>query len=303
VYITNLKAYDKENVFTFSTALDLQPTIASDAPKPANYDFYLNLLSSESLVGRFRYKRKTYKVALRNCGFPIYNNRPEFEMLKFASAKEDSAFLKHWNTRPEYRVRDTVVLAKKVFLIKDASSLNSSVTLKPLHISARRVRPKQIDARIKTIASDTDRNAGAKPYPSFTIKGPAGTLSNETLKGKVVFVNFWFAACPPCIAEFEGLSEMYNRLKDNADFEFISFTFESPEVVQRVKEQYQLPFPIYSISEEECQRLSLQNAYPTNIIIDKKGLVKYVHTGGKVSKTEAKAFVDIEFYGRIVKEL
>lgn len=154
VRITNLKGYNKENVFTLSRTLNLQPTVASDAPRPSSDDFYLNLLSSESLTGSFRYKGKTHKVAMRNCGFPIYNNKPEFEMLKFAAGKEDSAFLKRWNTRPEYRVGDTVALGKRVFLIKEASSLNASVTLKPLRISTKHVTPKRVDPRLGAFAAN-----------------------------------------------------------------------------------------------------------------------------------------------------
>lgn len=157
IRITNLKGYGNETVFTFSTVVSLQPMVASVAPRPANYDFYLNLLSSESTIGHIRHKGKTHLVAMRNCGFPIYNDRPEFEMLKFAAGNEDSAFLKRWNTRPEYRVGDTVVLGKRVFLIEDASSLHASVTLKRLRMSPKKVRPKRIDPRLEATAANLDQ--------------------------------------------------------------------------------------------------------------------------------------------------
>lgn len=157
IRITNLRGYDKEGVFMFSATVDLQPVVASEAPRPAYYDFYLNLLSSESAMGYFRYKGKSHKVAMRNCGFPIFNNKPEFELLKFAAGNEDSAFLKRWNTRPEYRVGDTVALAKHVFLIKDASSLQASVTLKPMRMSPNKVRPKRIYSSLETTASNLDQ--------------------------------------------------------------------------------------------------------------------------------------------------
>ena len=34
-------------------------------------------------------------------------------------------------------------------------------------------------------------------------------LTTKNLKGKVVFYNFYFAFCQPCIAEKEGLKELY----------------------------------------------------------------------------------------------
>ena len=36
-------------------------------------------------------------------------------------------------------------------------------------------------------------------------------LKTEDLKGKLVFYNFYFAACPPCIAQKDGLNELYEN--------------------------------------------------------------------------------------------
>ena len=33
-------------------------------------------------------------------------------------------------------------------------------------------------------------------------------INNASLKNKVVVINFWFIACPPCIAELGGLNEV-----------------------------------------------------------------------------------------------
>jgi thiol-disulfide isomerase/thioredoxin len=128
-------------------------------------------------------------------------------------------------------------------------------------------------------------------------------LSNEGLKGKVLFINFWFAACPPCIAEFDALSEMYEKLKDKPDFEFISLTYESQEIIEKVKTKYQLKFPVYSISKEECQRLSFGGGYPTNIIVDKNGRIQYLYVGGETSRQGAKLTTEKEIYSRILKQL
>ena len=63
-------------------------------------------------------------------------------------------------------------------------------------------------------------------------------FSNIQLSGKTVFMNFWFASCTPCIAEFPYLNELYVNLQDSIHFELVSFTFESPEKIQEIKSQY-----------------------------------------------------------------
>ncbi|MGN6399767.1 MAG: TlpA family protein disulfide reductase, partial [Flavisolibacter sp.] len=46
-----------------------------------------------------------------------------------------------------------------------------------------------------------------KPFPTFTAVNEQSTINNDSLKGKVVLINFWFEGCHPCRAEFGALNE------------------------------------------------------------------------------------------------
>src|SRR5688500_7772811 len=83
-----------------------------------------------------------------------------------------------------------------------------------------------------------NKEALDKPFPSFSFVADGKVFNNDLLKGKIVFINFWFEACAPCLAEFDVLNEIYQKLKDKNNFVFISFTFETPEKIIRVKEKY-----------------------------------------------------------------
>src|SRR5882757_4021267 len=70
------------------------------------------------------------------------------------------------------------------------------------------------------------------PYPKFSFKTENGkTFSNADLDNKISFINLWFEACPPYIAELASLNALYTKYKNDSHFAFISFIFETPEKI------------------------------------------------------------------------
>lgn len=139
------------------------------------------------------------------------------------------------------------------------------------------------DARLEAFKAKKEfinENVIGKPFQEFSIKSGRKKITNESLKGKVVFLNFWFENCPPCRAEFRTLNWLYKTYKDNEQFEFISLSFEEYAAVDRVKAQFNLEFPMYYASSEYCKKLIHGSGYPTNIILDKDGVVRYFYAGG-----------------------
>lgn len=139
-------------------------------------------------------------------------------------------------------------------------------------------------------------------FPNFVASNKDGKINNESLKGKVVLINFWFEGCSPCIAEFPALNELAEKLSSNKDFRFISFTWNNPETVQRVIKQYHLRFPVFSVKDDECMRLNQGCGYPTSILLDKQGKIKYLVAGG-ITPGKPRDFVMKTLLPAIEKEL
>ena len=150
---------------------------------------------------------------------------------------------------------------------------------------------------------NSNRELINKPFPAFSVLDNITTIDNNYLKGKTIFVNFWFEACPPCIAEFDALNKMYNKLKDKRNFEFISFTYETKEKIEEIKRKYKIQYKILSISREECYRLNNNNGFPTNMIVDSLGLIKYLISGGSIDKDKARELIMNTIYPEILKNL
>ena len=142
-----------------------------------------------------------------------------------------------------------------------------------------------------------------KPFPQFSVSANNKECSNSTLKGKVVFINFWFAACPPCMAEMDELNKLFEKYKYNKYFEFVSFTFEKPKEIALIKKKFKIGYAIYSISRDECYRLNNNNGFPTSVILDSAGTVRYIHPGDQLNKKEIKKYFTTKIHPLIEKAL
>jgi uncharacterized protein (TIGR03435 family) len=116
------------------------------------------------------------------------------------------------------------------------------------------------------------------PPLKFTqlLQAPPGTKTDwESLRGKVVVLEFWETQCAPCIAEIPHLSKLIAEL-DPAKFQFISVDgvpTEDAEVVQKFLTKRKMPgwvgvdttglvFASYGVT-----------AFPTTIIVDGQGRI------------------------------
>jgi thiol-disulfide isomerase/thioredoxin len=140
------------------------------------------------------------------------------------------------------------------------------------------------------LTNQSDLRAGKKgsSYPPFVLKNDNSQISLDSIKGKVTWMNFWFEACKPCMAEMEGIREIYEKYEKHPDFVFLSLTWENKETIDRVRTKFPMPYYAFSVSDTEAERLNGMRGYPTNIIIGKDGTILYVGIGGKTVPAEAR---------------
>jgi cytochrome c biogenesis protein CcmG, thiol:disulfide interchange protein DsbE len=168
---------------------------------------------------------------------------------------------------------------KKIFLIAVLSFLFNS-----LFAQTKRKTPNP-DEQLKKIDS-INKSAIGKPYPDFEYLANNGVVySKKKLLGKKYYINFWFEGCHPCMEEMDSLVALNNKIK-NTNNEFISFTWELPNAVKRIRKERNLNFKIISVSQEECSRLMINGGYPQHIVVDEKGNIEYVRTSRKETNEE-----------------
>ncbi len=123
------------------------------------------------------------------------------------------------------------------------------------------------------------------------LKGNEVSLTDSKFKGKVVIVSILGSWCPNCLDEAEFLAPWYKENKDRG-VEIVGLAFErkdDPEYVQKVLsnlvKKYDITYDVLfggKISDSEKVLSALDGglkSYPTTIFIDKKGVVRKIHTG------------------------
>jgi cytochrome c biogenesis protein CcmG/thiol:disulfide interchange protein DsbE len=132
-----------------------------------------------------------------------------------------------------------------------------------------------------------------KTMLDFKLKNKAGDLFTcADLRSKITFINFWFETCAPCVAEFQALEKFYNNNKFRENFRFVSITFESDSIIEKIRKKNNLTYPIYSLSSDSCRKLIGRLAYPTTFIVNKNLEIVYVSTGGPTDPKIADKFLN-----------
>lgn len=110
------------------------------------------------------------------------------------------------------------------------------------------------------------------PVVSFkTINGEQ--ISLQSLRGKVVMVNFWATSCSTCVQEMPQMVETYNKYKDRG-FEFIAvaMSYDPANYVLNFAQTRQLPFKVaLDVDGEAAKSFGDVKLTPTTFLIDKDG--------------------------------
>ncbi|MCX7824124.1 MAG: TlpA family protein disulfide reductase [Verrucomicrobiae bacterium] len=93
----------------------------------------------------------------------------------------------------------------------------------------------------------------------------------ESLKGKVVIVDFWATWCPPCRQEIPGFIELQKKFGDKGLVVVgLSLDDDTATVADFVKEQ-RVNYPVFVVGQDTTAAWGGINSIPTTFILDKSG--------------------------------
>ena len=110
--------------------------------------------------------------------------------------------------------------------------------------------------------------------PNVTYTGLDGQkFTTESLKGKVVMVNFWATSCVTCIKEMPEMVQTYNKYKDQGlEYVAVAMSYDPPNYVLNYVETRKLPFKVALDTQGELAKsFGDVKLTPTTYVIDKEG--------------------------------
>jgi peroxiredoxin len=112
------------------------------------------------------------------------------------------------------------------------------------------------------------------PAVSFrTLNGEQ--IAMESLRGKVVMVNFWATSCSTCVQEMPEMIETYKKYSDRGlEFIAVAMSYDPPNYVLNYSESRQLPFKVALDTDGQAAKsFGDVKLTPTTFVIGKDGSI------------------------------
>jgi len=119
-----------------------------------------------------------------------------------------------------------------------------------------------------------------KPAPDFVLQDASGkTWQLSSLKGKVVFVNFWATWCKPCRDEMPSM-EALNQAMAGQPFQLLAIVFNDDlDMANSFARRLGVTFPVLANPAPELTEAYMITGVPETFLIDANGILRHRFIG------------------------
>jgi thiol-disulfide isomerase/thioredoxin len=124
-----------------------------------------------------------------------------------------------------------------------------------------------------------------KPAPHFRAKTMSGeTFNNESVKGKVVLLEFWTTWCKYCHEEEQLVENINQEFADKGLIVLAIDVAESKKTVKKYLEQHPRACRIVLTEDTNLAAMYQANEYPIYVVIDRDGNISAEQRGAAGEK-------------------
>jgi len=98
-------------------------------------------------------------------------------------------------------------------------------------------------------------------------------------KGKPLVINFWYLHCPPCINEIPSFNELLKKYAGKMNV--LAISQDPKKQVEEFLTKHIFKAEIVSDAQAFIDRYNLGSGYPFTLVIDKKGKIVRIISGGR----------------------
>lgn len=119
-----------------------------------------------------------------------------------------------------------------------------------------------------------------KSAPDFVLQDASGkSWQLSSLKGKVVFVNFWATWCQPCREEIPSM-EALNKAMAGKPFQMLSIVFNDDlDMANSFARRLGATFPVLANPGPELSEAYMITGVPETFLIDASGILRHKFIG------------------------
>ena len=120
-----------------------------------------------------------------------------------------------------------------------------------------------------------------KPAPQFETKTLDGKpFRLDSLRGKVVVLDFWAVGCPPCRVQMPRLQALERKYHARG-LRIVGVTQmdPKPQAARKALQELKVSYPALVDPGERIGKKYQLEAHPTTVLIDRQGVVRFVGTG------------------------
>lgn len=123
-------------------------------------------------------------------------------------------------------------------------------------------------------------------YQGVFLDMEGNRVNLEDYRGKAIFINLWATWCPPCRAEMPHISDLYDKVKDTENLEFLMIALDK-EFDKSKNFMGSKDFSFSSVHASYGLNESLQSqSIPTTLVVSPEGEIVFYQEGMSNFDTE-----------------
>jgi cytochrome oxidase Cu insertion factor (SCO1/SenC/PrrC family) len=204
----------------------------------------------------------------------------DYEGLKF-SKQIDTGLIKKYDYLNSRLPSTLGIPVITLFLDHDIDNLKLNTNIESIEKIIERTYH-QKDSVYKTYVENRLREATSfkkgMDAPDFIVENQRGEkVTLSSFKGKVIYLDFWYAACGPCHALFETLEPLKKDYSKGKDVVFLTVSIDRREVWEKALKKYSIDgYHVFTENREGSHPIIKAYkvaGYPSTYLIDRNGKI------------------------------